>query len=349
MELTACPDGYRALSTGELRELLQSDDKMEQIIRLNEKFQELQVDREMMLASNRSVAEDSLARQPRLNNGRLQLAEKYRELSNLATMCWEKQSQLGTRVQKHSLQSAQNLLQEEMARAEENSESVDVVFTGAAGQVHGGEREAGGLLGLLPELQEDLPHQASAGGEDAGLEQKAHQQSRRRRRGRDWQNPRGGESGFRAPPGPPAAQRLPGAGPPPGLPGTLRPHAGHPVAALPRFPLGLSPGPPGQDSPARTPPTGTRPRAQRSPPPGGTQGDRTAARGLAGQRAAGTIAAALQAQPPTAPTALPIGRERKVGGAKLLRAVFQENGLDDRRHTICPKMAGCFHLVAYLI
>ncbi|XP_061558821.1 vacuolar protein sorting-associated protein 37B [Phycodurus eques] len=124
MELTACPDGYRALSTGELRELLQSDDKMEQIIRLNEKFQELQVDREMMLASNRSVAEDSLARQPRLDNGRLQLAEKYRELSNLATMCWEKQSQLGTRVQKHSLQSAQNLLQEEVARAEENSEEL---------------------------------------------------------------------------------------------------------------------------------------------------------------------------------------------------------------------------------
>ncbi|XP_061659322.1 vacuolar protein sorting-associated protein 37B [Syngnathoides biaculeatus] len=124
MEFMASPDGYRALSTGELRELLQSDDKMEQIIRLNEKFQELQVDREMMLAANRSLAEDSLAQQPRLDNGRLQLAEKYRELSNLATMCWEKQSQLGTRVQKHTLQSAQNLLQEEVERAEENSEEL---------------------------------------------------------------------------------------------------------------------------------------------------------------------------------------------------------------------------------
>ncbi|XP_077596006.1 vacuolar protein sorting-associated protein 37D-like isoform X1 [Stigmatopora nigra] len=122
MEAIASPDGYRSLNTGELRELLQSDDKMEQIIRLNEKFQELQVDREMMLVSNRSLADNSLARQPRLNNGRIQLAEKYRELSNLANVCWEKQSQLGTRVEKHSLQSAQNLLQEEVARAEENSE-----------------------------------------------------------------------------------------------------------------------------------------------------------------------------------------------------------------------------------
>ncbi|KAK5858247.1 hypothetical protein PBY51_002400 [Eleginops maclovinus] len=123
-EGNTCPDGYRALSTSELQELLQNDEKMDQILRLNEKFQDLQVDREMLLTTNRSVAEESLARQPRLNNGKLQLAEKYRELSNLATTCWEKQSLLGTRGQKHSLQSAQNLLQEEVARAEEQSEEL---------------------------------------------------------------------------------------------------------------------------------------------------------------------------------------------------------------------------------
>ncbi|XP_029375814.1 vacuolar protein sorting-associated protein 37D [Echeneis naucrates] len=123
-ESATCPEGYRALSTGELRELLRSDDKMDQIIRLNETFQELQVDRETLMTSNRSLAEESLARRPRLNNGKLQLAEKYRELSNLATKCWEKQSQLDTRVQKHSLQTVQNLLQEEVARAEEHSEEL---------------------------------------------------------------------------------------------------------------------------------------------------------------------------------------------------------------------------------
>ncbi|CAG5870323.1 unnamed protein product, partial [Menidia menidia] len=93
-EAGGCPDGYRALSASELRELLQSDDKMDQIIRLNDKFQDLQLDRETLLTTNRSLAEESLARQPRLNNGKLQLAEKYRELSNLVTTCWEKQSQL---------------------------------------------------------------------------------------------------------------------------------------------------------------------------------------------------------------------------------------------------------------
>ncbi|CAB1415518.1 unnamed protein product [Pleuronectes platessa] len=93
-ENNSCPDGYRALSPAELRELLHSDGKMDQIIRLNETFQDLQVDRETLLTSNRSLAEESLARRPRLNNGKLQLAEKYRELSSLATTCWEKQSQL---------------------------------------------------------------------------------------------------------------------------------------------------------------------------------------------------------------------------------------------------------------
>lgn len=123
-ESNSCPDGYRALSTSELRELLQNDDKMDQIIRLNEKFQDLQVDRETLLTSNRSLAEESLARRPRLNNGKLQLAEKYRDLSNLATTCWEKQSQLEARGQRRSLQTAQNLLQEEVARAEEHSEEL---------------------------------------------------------------------------------------------------------------------------------------------------------------------------------------------------------------------------------
>lgn len=53
------------------------------------------MDRETLQATNRRLAEDSLARQPRLCNGKVQLAEKYRELSNLATACREKRSQLG--------------------------------------------------------------------------------------------------------------------------------------------------------------------------------------------------------------------------------------------------------------
>ncbi|KAJ7996996.1 hypothetical protein DPEC_G00224330 [Dallia pectoralis] len=123
-DTNSVPDGYRALNTRELQELLQDEEKMDHIVRLNEKFQELQVDREFLLTTNRCLAEESLARRPRLTNGKLQLAEKYRELASLETACREKHSRLEANIQKHSLQTAHNLLQEDVTRAEEQSEDL---------------------------------------------------------------------------------------------------------------------------------------------------------------------------------------------------------------------------------
>ncbi|KAG7260647.1 hypothetical protein CRUP_000686 [Coryphaenoides rupestris] len=116
------PDGYRALSTAELRELLQHDDKMDQIIHLNEK--ELQLQRESLLASNRGLAEQSLARRPPLDSGKLQLAEKYRQLASLTTACLEKRGQLEIHGPRPSPQTARTLLREEVAHAEEQSEEL---------------------------------------------------------------------------------------------------------------------------------------------------------------------------------------------------------------------------------
>ena len=53
------------------------------------------MDREVLLTSNRSLAEESLSRRPHLQNGKLQLASKYEELARLTTACREKQSRLG--------------------------------------------------------------------------------------------------------------------------------------------------------------------------------------------------------------------------------------------------------------
>ncbi|MBN3311605.1 VP37D protein, partial [Atractosteus spatula] len=98
-EQNSNPDGFLVLGTSELRDLLDDEDKMHQIVRLSAKFQELQVDRETMLTTNRSLAEESLSRQPGLQNGKLQLADKYRKLEHLATVCREKQRRLaGTYV-----------------------------------------------------------------------------------------------------------------------------------------------------------------------------------------------------------------------------------------------------------
>lgn len=53
------------------------------------------MDRETFLASNRSLAEQSLAQRPRLEGAKLRLAAKYTELATLVTSCRGKQSRLG--------------------------------------------------------------------------------------------------------------------------------------------------------------------------------------------------------------------------------------------------------------
>ncbi|RXM93582.1 Vacuolar protein sorting-associated protein 37D, partial [Acipenser ruthenus] len=58
-------------------------------------FQELQLERDTMLTTNRSLAEESLSLRPRLDNGKLQLAGKYQELELLSASCQEKQERVG--------------------------------------------------------------------------------------------------------------------------------------------------------------------------------------------------------------------------------------------------------------
>ncbi|XP_059405892.1 vacuolar protein sorting-associated protein 37D [Carassius carassius] len=123
-DVNSYPDGYRVLNSSELRELLQDEEKMNQIVRLSEKFQELELERETLLVTNRSLAEESLSHRPHLQNGKRQLAAKYEELAKLTTACREKHSRLEAFTEKHSPQTAHNLLQEEVTHAEEQSEEL---------------------------------------------------------------------------------------------------------------------------------------------------------------------------------------------------------------------------------
>uniref|UniRef100_H9GCX0 VPS37 C-terminal domain-containing protein n=1 Tax=Anolis carolinensis TaxID=28377 RepID=H9GCX0_ANOCA len=58
-------------------------------------FQNLQLEREMRLASNYTLARQNLAMQPRLENGKASLAIKYQELRELREACRDKQQRLG--------------------------------------------------------------------------------------------------------------------------------------------------------------------------------------------------------------------------------------------------------------
>lgn len=57
--------------------------------------QELQLEREMALATNRSLAEQNLEFQQPLETGRANLSDRYQELQKLTERCQEKKAQLG--------------------------------------------------------------------------------------------------------------------------------------------------------------------------------------------------------------------------------------------------------------
>uniref|UniRef100_A0A8C7CN92 VPS37B subunit of ESCRT-I n=1 Tax=Oncorhynchus kisutch TaxID=8019 RepID=A0A8C7CN92_ONCKI len=71
---------FSSYSMTQLNELLEDDDKLNSIVQEMEEMQEVQQTKEMILASNRSLAEQNLQLQPRLNHQKSQLTKCYSSL-----------------------------------------------------------------------------------------------------------------------------------------------------------------------------------------------------------------------------------------------------------------------------
>ncbi|XP_059187724.1 vacuolar protein sorting-associated protein 37D-like [Centropristis striata] len=113
------PLQFGALKTGELRELLEDEDRINHIIRCNEKFQELQTAADMMLVSNQKLAKVSLSQKKFFRDAKLLLAMKYKDLGNLRSIIQAKQEQL---AEKHSLHYAEWSLLQKINHADEECE-----------------------------------------------------------------------------------------------------------------------------------------------------------------------------------------------------------------------------------
>ncbi|XP_062036188.1 vacuolar protein sorting-associated protein 37D [Lepus europaeus] len=116
------PGRFGILSTGQLRDLLQDEPKLDRIVRLSRKFQGLQLEREACLASNYALAKENLALRPRLEMGRAALAIKYQELREVAENCADKLQRLEESVQRWSPHCALGWLQAELEEAEQDAE-----------------------------------------------------------------------------------------------------------------------------------------------------------------------------------------------------------------------------------
>ncbi|XP_010123777.1 PREDICTED: vacuolar protein sorting-associated protein 37D, partial [Chlamydotis macqueenii] len=86
-------------------------------------FQSLQLEREMCLASNCTLARVNLALRPRLEDGKASLAIKYQELREIREACWDKQQRLEAYLEKWSPQNALGQLQAKLRASEAESEA----------------------------------------------------------------------------------------------------------------------------------------------------------------------------------------------------------------------------------
>ncbi|XP_009556994.1 vacuolar protein sorting-associated protein 37D [Cuculus canorus] len=117
------PRRFGALSTAQLRALLQDERRLQRAARLCRKFQSLQLEREMCLASNCTQARVNLSLRPRLEDGKASLAIKYQELQEIREACWDKQQRLEAYLEKWSPQKALDQLQAKLDASEAESEA----------------------------------------------------------------------------------------------------------------------------------------------------------------------------------------------------------------------------------
>ncbi|KAM4050494.1 vacuolar protein sorting-associated protein 37B [Anomaloglossus baeobatrachus] len=119
---------FNQLSRGQLSELLDDDDKLGQMAQEMDEAQNVQLDKEMTLAGNRSLAEANLLYQPKLESRKATLTQKYQELQTLMESHQLKKTKLDQQSVNASLETLLALLQAEGAKIEEETENMAESF-----------------------------------------------------------------------------------------------------------------------------------------------------------------------------------------------------------------------------
>ncbi|XP_067289660.1 VPS37B subunit of ESCRT-I b [Pseudorasbora parva] len=119
-EMSGFENRFHSYSTTQLHELLEDDDKLRNIVREMDEIQEMQQNKELTIASNRSLAEQNLSLQPELDHQKIQLTKRYCCLQDLHESYHIRSSTLGNR----SLDTLLALLQTEGAKIEEETENM---------------------------------------------------------------------------------------------------------------------------------------------------------------------------------------------------------------------------------
>ncbi|XP_024422643.2 vacuolar protein sorting-associated protein 37B [Desmodus rotundus] len=119
---------FAGLSLVQLNDLLEDEGQLAEMVQKMEETQNVQLSKEMTLASNRSLAEGNLLFQPRLDALKARLTQKYQELQALFEGYQLKKTQLDSQPSSASLETLLALLQAEGAKIEEDTENMAEKF-----------------------------------------------------------------------------------------------------------------------------------------------------------------------------------------------------------------------------
>ncbi|XP_067861860.1 VPS37B subunit of ESCRT-I a [Heptranchias perlo] len=111
-----------SLSLRELNELLEDEEKLNKMAEEMEEVRNIPPNKDMSLASNRSLAEQNLQYHPKLDCLKIQLTRKYEELQTLFEAYQMRKSKLDSQSSSSSLDTLLALLQTEGAKIEEETE-----------------------------------------------------------------------------------------------------------------------------------------------------------------------------------------------------------------------------------
>nr|CAD7205113.1 unnamed protein product [Timema douglasi]CAD7411632.1 unnamed protein product [Timema poppensis] len=116
------------LNVEELKEMLNNDAKFDEMIKDVKQFKELETEKEMLMASNRSLAEFNLSKEPLLRNGKMQLKDLSQEGEKLYQSVEDKLSLIKQKTGNTNLETTLALIQTSAAESEENSEAIAEKF-----------------------------------------------------------------------------------------------------------------------------------------------------------------------------------------------------------------------------
>lgn len=116
------------LSPAELREFLNEDSKVEDLVKELDQLKQFEQEKQVVIASNKSIAEFNLGREPRLNQAKQHLTDTYEKVAELLALVQEKKDEFDRLSGQQSLDTTLNLLKASTAEAEDESEAITERF-----------------------------------------------------------------------------------------------------------------------------------------------------------------------------------------------------------------------------